>query len=110
MTAMRPLSVRRAVSSASAFAVLAGSSALLFTALATSAEAVTVSGVNCRTLSTTKPWNAPTTDEPAHSLLLGVGGFWITLAIILGTLGAGILASIYATRRDALNGNEGPPA
>ena len=68
MTAMRPLSVRRAVSSASAFAVLAGSSALLFTALASTAEAVTVSGVNCRTLSTTKPWNAPTTDEPTHSL------------------------------------------
>jgi tellurite resistance protein TerC len=34
----------------------------------------------------------------------------VSLAIILGTLGAGILASIWATRRDALNGSEGPPA
>jgi hypothetical protein len=68
MTTMRPLSVRRVVSGASALALLGGSSALLFTALAVPAEAVTVSGVNCRTLSTTKPWNAPTTDEPTHSL------------------------------------------
>ncbi len=34
----------------------------------------------------------------------------VSLAIILGTLGAGILASIWATRRDAPNGSEGPPA
>ena len=34
----------------------------------------------------------------------------VSLAIILGTLGAGILASIWATRRDALNGSGGPPA
>lgn len=33
----------------------------------------------------------------------------VSLAIILGTLGAGILASIYATRRDALNGSGDPP-
>mgnify|MGYP003541725178 CR=1 FL=1 len=34
----------------------------------------------------------------------------VSLAIILGTLGAGILASIWATRRDALNGSGDPPA
>ena len=34
----------------------------------------------------------------------------VSLAIILGTLGAGILASIWATRRDAINGSGGPPA
>jgi len=34
----------------------------------------------------------------------------VSLAIILGTLGAGILASIWATRRDGLNGSEGPSA
>ena len=33
----------------------------------------------------------------------------VSLAIILGTLGAGILASIWATRRDALNGSGDPP-
>lgn len=64
--AVRPLRARRSVAGASALALMVGSSALLFTALATSAEAVAVSGVNCRTLSTTKPWNAPTTDEPTH--------------------------------------------
>jgi tellurite resistance protein TerC len=32
----------------------------------------------------------------------------VSLAIILGTLGAGILASVWATRRDAANGGEGP--
>lgn len=68
MSAVRPLRARRAVSGATAFGLLLGSSALLVTAVATSAEAVQVSGVNCRTLSTTKPWNAPTTDEPTHSL------------------------------------------
>jgi hypothetical protein len=62
------LRARRAVGSAGALAMLMGSSALLITALATPAQATTVSGVNCRTLSTTKPWNAPTTDEPTHSL------------------------------------------
>jgi tellurite resistance protein TerC len=34
----------------------------------------------------------------------------VSLAIILGTLGAGILASIWATRRDALDGSADPPA
>jgi len=34
----------------------------------------------------------------------------VSLAIILGTLGAGILASIYATRRDEAAGNSDPPA
>ena len=33
----------------------------------------------------------------------------VSLAIILGTLGAGILASIWATRRDARNGSGEPP-
>jgi len=32
----------------------------------------------------------------------------VSLAIILGTLGGGILASIWASRRDALDGSEGP--
>ena len=34
----------------------------------------------------------------------------VSLAIIVGTLGAGILASIWATRRDAANGGGGPAA
>ncbi|MEY2919021.1 MAG: hypothetical protein RL261_326 [Pseudomonadota bacterium] len=34
----------------------------------------------------------------------------VSLGIILGTLGTGILASIWATRRDAANGGEGPAA
>ena len=34
--------------------------------------------------------------------------FMFPLAIILGTLGGGILASIWASRRDALDGSEGP--
>jgi tellurite resistance protein TerC len=34
----------------------------------------------------------------------------VSLAIILGTLGAGILASIWATRRDAANGESDPQA
>jgi hypothetical protein len=34
----------------------------------------------------------------------------VSLAIILGTLGVGILASIWATRRDAANGGEDRPA
>jgi hypothetical protein len=33
----------------------------------------------------------------------------VSLAIILGTLGAGILASIWATRRDEAAGNSNPP-
>jgi hypothetical protein len=34
----------------------------------------------------------------------------VSLGIILGTLAAGILASIWATRRDAVNGGHGPAA
>jgi len=34
----------------------------------------------------------------------------VSLAIILGTLGAGVLASIWATRRDEASGNSNPPA
>jgi hypothetical protein len=33
----------------------------------------------------------------------------VSLGIIVGTLGAGSLASIIATRREAANGNKSPP-